>query len=90
MANKVKEEVEEELESGGTAEDRGVYVFDKIAAYSATMHPGFEDLQTLKTIPGLDQTKTDLIKRALADAVRLMDEYRSENPSYFRNMNTQK
>ncbi|OAD75510.1 hypothetical protein PHYBLDRAFT_64426 [Phycomyces blakesleeanus NRRL 1555(-)] len=88
--NEVEEEVEEELESGGTAEDRGVYVFDEIAAYSATMHHGFEDLQTLKTIPGLDQTKADLIKRALADAVRLMDEYRSENPSYFRNLNTQR
>ncbi|OAD81103.1 hypothetical protein PHYBLDRAFT_161737 [Phycomyces blakesleeanus NRRL 1555(-)] len=88
--NEVEEEVEEELESGGTAEDRGVYVFDKIAAYSATMHHGFEDLQTLKTISSLDQTKADLIKRALADTVRLMDEYRSENPSYFRNMNTQR
>ncbi|OAD79032.1 hypothetical protein PHYBLDRAFT_62203 [Phycomyces blakesleeanus NRRL 1555(-)] len=88
--NEVEEEVEEELESGGTVEDRGVYVFDEIAAYSAMMHYGFEDLQTLKTIPGLDQTKADLIKRALADAVRLMDEYRSENPSYFRNLNTQR
>ncbi|OAD75693.1 hypothetical protein PHYBLDRAFT_72883 [Phycomyces blakesleeanus NRRL 1555(-)] len=88
--NEVEEEVEEELESEGTAEDRDVYVFDEITAYSATMHHGFEDLQTLKIIPGLDQTKADLIKRALADAVRLMDEYRSENPSYFRNLNTQR
>ncbi|OAD80270.1 hypothetical protein PHYBLDRAFT_160921 [Phycomyces blakesleeanus NRRL 1555(-)] len=88
--NEVEKEVEQELESGGTAEDRGVYVFDEIAAYSATMHHSFEDLQTLKTIPGLDQIKTDLIKKVLANAVRLIDEYRSENPSYFRNLNTQR
>ncbi|OAD79348.1 hypothetical protein PHYBLDRAFT_162423 [Phycomyces blakesleeanus NRRL 1555(-)] len=88
--NEVEEEVEEELESGDTAEDRGIYVFDEIAAYSATMYHSFEDLQTLKTISGLDQTKADLIKRALTDAVSLMDEYRSENPSYFRNLNTQR
>ncbi|OAD76005.1 hypothetical protein PHYBLDRAFT_165979 [Phycomyces blakesleeanus NRRL 1555(-)] len=88
--NEVEKEVEEKLESGGTAEDRNIYVFDEIANYFAIMHHGFEDLQTLKTISGLDQTKADLIKRVLADAVRLVDEYRGENPSYFRNLNTQR
>ncbi|OAD78691.1 hypothetical protein PHYBLDRAFT_140748 [Phycomyces blakesleeanus NRRL 1555(-)] len=51
-----------------------------IATRSVTMYHGFEDLRTLRTIPGLDQTKADTIDRALADVMIFMVEYR-RNPN---------
>ncbi|OAD70074.1 hypothetical protein PHYBLDRAFT_71515 [Phycomyces blakesleeanus NRRL 1555(-)] len=88
--NENEGEVGEIVEERRIVEHRDTHGFDRIATYSTTMYHCFEDLQTLKTIPDLDQTDVEEMKRALAHAVQLMDKYRSKNPSYFRSLNTQR
>ncbi|OAD81156.1 hypothetical protein PHYBLDRAFT_161787 [Phycomyces blakesleeanus NRRL 1555(-)] len=90
LSRQISCEVGEIVEERRVVEHRDAHVFDRIATYSTTMHHCFEDLQTLKTIPDLDQTDAKEIERALAHAVQLIDKYRSKNPSYFRNLKTQR
>ncbi|OAD66293.1 hypothetical protein PHYBLDRAFT_152619 [Phycomyces blakesleeanus NRRL 1555(-)] len=84
----VGEEVEErgEVEKSRKTAD----VFDRICAHATAIYREFETFQISKTIPGLDQTKAEKIKIAFLDALRLSREYKEENPSYFKDLITQK
>ncbi|KAG2191501.1 hypothetical protein INT47_010970 [Mucor saturninus] len=65
-------------------------IIQSISANAATLYHQREDLERLRSIPGVDIAKLEIIDRLLFDALKHIDNLKNENSLYFQNINTQR